>query len=139
MALEDAPREADQNPAPARKQDRRRLSVELTGLVSRKFEQGLNHVVRRRILRALHTRHGETSPAELAENELADEALSNVAYHVSVLLRCGLISLARTEQVRGTIRHYYASKVKHDRTVGFILSETEKLDALGRGAEQSGS
>jgi DNA-binding transcriptional ArsR family regulator len=139
MALEDAPQEANQNPAPARKQDRRRLSVELMGLVSRKFEQGLNHVVRRRILRALHARHGETSPAELAENELADEALSNVAYHVSVLLKCGLVSLARTEQVRGTIRRHYASKVKHDRTLSFILSETEKLDAPEHGAGQSGS
>lgn len=136
MTLEDGLQGTDQHPAAARKQDRRRLPAALKGLVPRKFEQGLDHVMRRRILRALHARNGAASPAELAENELADESsLPGVAYHVTVLLKGGLVHLAGTEQARGRIRHYYASRVTHDRTVGFILSETEDLDASERGED----
>src|SRR3954468_9550153 len=135
MAQDDASSGADQTPEPG-KQDRRRLPPELTGLLPRSAEQGLDHVVRRRILRALHGRSSsEASPAGLLGNELTDESLSGIAYHARVLETCGLIRLVRTEPVRGAIRHIYASGVEDDPVVLSVLAETAVLDAPARGSQ----
>lgn len=45
------------------------------------------------------------SPKEISE-ELG-ESLSNVSYHVIVLLRCGLIELDHTVPRRGAVEHFY--------------------------------
>jgi DNA-binding transcriptional ArsR family regulator len=131
----DVPQGANQAPGePANKQDRRRLPPELTGLLPKKFEHGLNHVVRRRILRTLHGRKSkEASPADLSENELADETLSGISYHLRVLMRMSMVMLDRVEQTRGTLRHTYISVVEQEPTVLSVLEKTEKLDAPKRG------
>jgi DNA-binding transcriptional ArsR family regulator len=144
MELGDAPRESDQEDAQEpdqadqedtslRKQDRRRLPLELTGLLTRSYEQGLDHVTRRRILRALHGRAGkEASPSELLANELSSDALSGIAYHAKVLRSFGMIHIACTQQVRGTVRHLYVSNVEDDLVVLSVLAHTEELDAPDR-------
>jgi len=99
------------------------------------LESGLDHVVRRRILRALHGRtSGEANPADLSERELADETLSGVSYHLGVLLRHGIVMLERTEVVRGSVRHTYVSTVEDEPTALSVLAQTEELDAPGRDA-----
>jgi DNA-binding transcriptional ArsR family regulator len=135
----DASRGADQAPEPGRKHDNRRLPPELTGLLPKKFEHGLNHVVRRRILRALHERPDcEGNPAGLAGNELVEETVSCVSYHLGVLLRCSMVQLARVEPVRGSVRHTYASVVYGETTVLSVLTQTEELDAPKRQTRGTG-
>ncbi|HXR60669.1 MAG TPA: hypothetical protein VN732_05020 [Solirubrobacterales bacterium] len=126
--------EPDQEDARPRKQDGRPLPLDLTALLTRNYEQGLDHVTRRRILRALHGRAGkDASPGELLAGELSGDALSGIAYHAKVLRSLEMIHLARTEQVRGTIRHLYVSNVEDDRVVLSVLAQTEALDGPDRG------
>lgn len=130
------PRESEPS---RRKQDRRRLPIELTGLLPREFEQGLDHVVRRRILRALHGRpQQQASPVDLSRAELADEALTSVAYHTRVLDRCGLVEPAGTVEHRNYRRTVYASAVQENAAVLTILAQTQGLDAPKRNAGDDG-
>jgi DNA-binding transcriptional ArsR family regulator len=66
----------------------------------------LRHPLRRQILRRMAD--GEEtpiSPRELA-NELT-EPLSNVSYHVRVLVDCEAVRLVDTKPVRGSMQHFY--------------------------------
>jgi hypothetical protein len=47
----------------------------------------------------------EISPRDLALN--LGEHLSKLSYHVRILAWCGAVELARTEQVRGSMQHFY--------------------------------
>jgi DNA-binding transcriptional ArsR family regulator len=66
--------------------------------------RALAHPLRQRILERLSA-GGETSPSQLAR--LLDAPLSNVAYHVRVLLQLGCVELAGTQQRRGALEHRY--------------------------------
>ena len=69
----------------------------------------LRHPLRRRILREM----GEDraiSPRELSEK--LDEPLSNVSYHVRVLADCAVVTLVRTQPVRGSMQHFYSAAVE---------------------------
>ena len=66
--------------------------------------KALAHPLRERILERLSA-SGEASPSELAR--VLDAPLTNVAYHVRVLLQLGCIELARTQQRRGALEHHY--------------------------------
>jgi DNA-binding transcriptional ArsR family regulator len=131
-------REDEQEPKrrtePGRKQDRRRLPVELTGLLPRKLEHGLDHVARRRILRVLHKEKREFSPAQLSrEGEFGDGlSVSVVAYHVNVLAKFGMVSEVRTAPNRGALEHFYVSAVDDDMRVLSVLARTKELDASER-------
>jgi DNA-binding transcriptional ArsR family regulator len=118
----------------ARKQDRRRLPPELTGLLPRKLEHGLDHVTRRRILRVMHEGQREVSSAQLSRDgePLADLSLSVVAYHMNVLAKYGMVRLTRTQPTRGVVEHFYASEVEGDAVILSILEQTEGLDASRR-------
>jgi DNA-binding transcriptional ArsR family regulator len=70
----------------------------------------LRHPLRRQILTTMGD--GETSPRDLAE--VLGRPLSNVSYHVRVLLNCGVLELVRTRQVRGSMQHFYRSLVEED-------------------------
>jgi DNA-binding transcriptional ArsR family regulator len=70
----------------------------------------LKHPLRREILKTMAA--GETSPRDLAKT--LDRPLSNVSYHVRVLLDCGVLELVRTRQVRGSMQHFYKSLVEED-------------------------
>lgn len=69
----------------------------------------LRHPLRRTILRTL-IGDKPRSPRELADS--LDEPLSNLSYHVRVLLDCGAVKLVRTRQVRGSTQHFYRSTVR---------------------------
>jgi DNA-binding transcriptional ArsR family regulator len=68
----------------------------------------LGHPMRREILRKLSGKK-PYSPSELAD--LLGEPLSNVSYHVKVLVGCRTVKLVRTQRVRGSVQHFYRSSV----------------------------
>jgi DNA-binding transcriptional ArsR family regulator len=120
-----------------RKQDRRRLPEELTGQLPIKFEQGLDHVARRRILRAMHASGRQFSSAELTRGPLTDFSLSTVAYHLKVLTKLKMVKLIEERPVRGVVEHFFASRVAHHPEVLWILTQTEELDAVKRDSGES--
>jgi DNA-binding transcriptional ArsR family regulator len=120
-----------------RKQDRRRLPEELIGQLSSNYEQGLDHVARRRILRAMHASGAEFSSAGLTRGPLNDFSLSTVSYHVKVLMRLKMIELTAERPVRGVVEHFFSSRVTADPGVLSILAQTEELDAPKGGNGES--
>jgi DNA-binding transcriptional ArsR family regulator len=78
-----------------------------TGILGRpaheKLVKGLGHPVRTECLTILAER--TASPRELSE--LLNHDLSNVSYHVRVLVELGLAELVGEESVRGAVAHYY--------------------------------
>jgi len=65
----------------------------------------LAHPLRRRILRKMIEEDGEISPRDLSLT--LEEPLSKLSYHVRILACCGAIELVRTDQVRGSMQHFY--------------------------------
>ena len=69
----------------------------------------LGNPLRRQILRRMRDVE-MISPVQLAaELELP---ITNVAYHVRVLARCGAVSLVEKEPVRGAVKHLYRSSLE---------------------------
>ncbi len=69
----------------------------------------LRHPLRRRILRAMAGEEA-ISPRELST--ALHQPLSNVSYHVRVLADCSAVALVKTQPVRGSMQHFYASTVE---------------------------
>jgi len=69
----------------------------------------LGHPLRREILRAMADGK-PVSPRELSE--ALGQPLSNVSYHVRVLVQSGALRLVRTRPARGSIQHFYRSTVQ---------------------------
>jgi len=69
----------------------------------------LGHPLRRQILRAMADGK-PTSPRRLSE--ALGQPLSNVSYHVRVLVQSEAVTLVRTEPARGSIQHFYRSNVQ---------------------------
>lgn len=69
----------------------------------------LGHPLRREILRAMADGKS-TSPRELSE--ALSQPLSNVSYHVRVLVQSEAVKLVRTKPARGSIQHFYRSTVQ---------------------------
>jgi predicted transcriptional regulator len=69
----------------------------------------LRHPLRRGILRRMAGKEA-ISPRELS-NALR-QPLSNVSYHVRVLVDCAAISLVNTKPVRGSMQHFYRSAIE---------------------------
>lgn len=76
--------------------------------LEQRLHKALAHPLRVRILDLMNTR--EWSPREL-ERELG-EGLSQVSYHVKVLLDFELIEMTKTEPRRGAVEHYYHALVR---------------------------
>jgi DNA-binding transcriptional ArsR family regulator len=83
----------------------------------------LRHPLRREILRAMAA-HDPISPREIAD-ELR-QPLSNVSYHVRVLAGCGAVALVDTAPVRGSMQHFYSSRI----------DEPWALEVLGLGEDE---
>jgi DNA-binding transcriptional ArsR family regulator len=130
--------DASETPGPGRKQDRRRLPPELAGLLPRKLEQGLDHVARRRILRALHKQQGEMSAVQLSRGPLEGVLLGTVSYHLNVLKKYDMVQPTRAAQNRGALERFYVSAVESDPLVLQVLTQTEGLDASQRAAGGEG-
>lgn len=65
--------------------------------------KGLAHPIRLAVLVSLS--RGDLSPSQFARSR--GEPVSNVSYHFRVLAALGLIELARTRPVRGSVEHIY--------------------------------
>ncbi len=91
----------------------------------------LNHVLRRDILRLMHSAQGARSPVDISDE--LKQPLAGVSYHVQILHRLGAIKLVDTVQVRGALKHFYASTVKQHKIARSLLESTRKSDkALNR-------
>ena len=69
----------------------------------------LGHPLRREILRAMADGKA-VSPRELSD--VLGQPLSNVSYHVRVLVQSGAVTLVRTRPTRGSIQHFYRNAVQ---------------------------
>lgn len=87
--------------------------------------RAMSHPIRARILRH-YIEHGEKAPVEV-HHELRIE-LSKCSYHCRELAKLGCLELVRTEQVRGSTKHYFVATERHlvDKP------EWEELDPLDR-------
>jgi DNA-binding transcriptional ArsR family regulator len=86
------------------KQEEERIAAEKLALpIRERLALGMSHPLRYQLLTHLNDR--EWSPRELADH--LPESLSQISYHVKVLLEYGLIELTRTEPVRGATQHFY--------------------------------
>lgn len=79
----------------------------LRPLLNYRQMQALSNEERVRIFAVFCER--EASPKEVSKE--LDEGLSQVSYHVSVLSKCGLITLVRTAPRRGAVEHFYEATV----------------------------
>jgi DNA-binding transcriptional ArsR family regulator len=86
----------------------------------------LNHPVRRQVLRKLNEQGGEASPSELSRS--ISVGLSALGFHARVLCELGATRSTRTQQVRGSLEHFYASNVSGNELVTAVLLETQADD-----------
>jgi DNA-binding transcriptional ArsR family regulator len=90
----------------------------------------LNHGLRRRILRfQLKLPQGASaSPVEISE--ALDRPLSNVSYHVRVLIEKGAVILTSTRPVRGSVEHFYrpSETIINNKWVAKLLRDTRDED-----------
>lgn len=86
----------------------------------------LNHPARREILRQLGELGAEKSPSGMADS--AAFTLSGLSFHARVLCELSVTRCTRTQQVRGSLEHFYASNVSGNELVSAILVETESDD-----------
>lgn len=70
--------------------------------------KALGHPIRQRILQALNEEI--SSPNQIARK--IDEPLSNVSYHVKILVGCDAIELVDTKPVRGALEHFYRATMR---------------------------
>lgn len=80
-------RKAEQPPGPRRRPTRRRSRAILV--------KAMAHPLRRRLLREINAGNAPLSPAQLAKT--FDLPLGVVAYHATVLQRCGAVEVAAAE------------------------------------------
>jgi DNA-binding transcriptional ArsR family regulator len=74
-----------------------------------KLLMALRHPLRREILRIMSDEE-EISPRQLAER--LGRRLTNVAYHVKVLIQCGAVAPAGNKQAGGAAQHFYRWSLK---------------------------
>jgi DNA-binding transcriptional ArsR family regulator len=72
--------------------------------------RAMSHPVRRAMLRH-YIETGPIAPVEVANAIGID--LSKASYHSRILLELGCLELVRTEQVRGSTKHYYRATERH--------------------------
>jgi len=88
----------------------------------------LGNPLRRRILRRMRD-EDLISPRELAEDFRLP--VSNVAYHVRVLAKCGAVTLVEETSVRGAVKHLYRSSLEAPWARQIIdLEPTDGADAI---------
>jgi DNA-binding transcriptional ArsR family regulator len=67
--------------------------------------RAIAHPLRRALLKLCLEAQSPISPKRLSE--LTDHSLSNVSYHVRVLVDCGAVEVAGKQPVRGSTQHFY--------------------------------
>ena len=93
--------------------------------------KAMSHPIRAKILRH-YIEHGEKAPVEIANELLID--MSKTSYHCRELVRLGCLELVRTEQVRGSTKHYYVASERHvvDRPEWEALDPLDREGVIGR-------
>lgn len=112
------------------KQEEERIAAEKLALPLReRLMRGMSHPLRYQLLTHLNDR--EWSPRELAD--YLAEGLSQVSYHVKVLLEYGLIELTRTEPVRGSTQHFYRATERTMISLGMAkdIPRTGRRELIG--------
>jgi DNA-binding transcriptional ArsR family regulator len=79
----------------------------------------LDHPLRVAIVLTLVRQGGDVSPTRLAE--VLEVPLGNVAYHVRVLAKRGVLTLTRQLSVRSALQRYYAIDPTAFTTLAYIL------------------
>jgi DNA-binding transcriptional ArsR family regulator len=79
--------------------------------------RALGHPLRRSILKEMYGEE-EISPRELSNR--MKKPLSNLSYHIRVLVKCEAITLVRGQQVRGSMQHFYRFAVKAEWAHGVL-------------------
>jgi DNA-binding transcriptional ArsR family regulator len=92
----------------------------------------LRHEMRRKILRTMDE-EDPVSPRRLAE--VLHEPLSNVSYHVRVLDDCGAVELVDTAEVRGSMQHFYSSRVEEPWALAVLGLQGEAEPSADGGAD----
>jgi DNA-binding transcriptional ArsR family regulator len=106
-------------------------------MMSAALLHGLNHPLRRQILRILNS---DTTPRGASEmTKLVTFNLPSVAHHARCLSKQNIIRCVRKQRVKGGVVHFYASNVRGNDLVEKILSEMEAEDAYVRAGRQSQS
>ncbi len=85
-----------------------RTKTKRTAKPEERLYKALSHPLRQKILIKLNER--ASSPSDLAVE--LNEKIGNVAYHVRTLLDLETIELVKTEQVRGTLEHFYRATAR---------------------------
>jgi DNA-binding transcriptional ArsR family regulator len=102
-----------------RRKGRMAKTISVSGPVDGALAKGLGHPLRAEILAYL-AEHQIASPAEMARAGVGNEGkpdpekskLSNVSYHVRILVKLGLIEEVATQQIRGSIEHFYEARAR---------------------------
>lgn len=90
----------------------------------------LHHSSRRRILRALHSSGDAHSPVQLSK--MIDEDISNIDYHLKILVSLGAAVKTGERPVRGARENFFASTVADHKQMVAILADTERDDGAVR-------
>jgi DNA-binding transcriptional ArsR family regulator len=94
--------------------------------------RALNHVLRRQILRLMHSSKEPLSPTQIEQTlklgSKPKESLSTVSYHVGVLVDYRTVRLVDEQQRRGAMEHFYRSTVSESTWVRGLLKRTQKSD-----------
>ena len=98
----------------------------------------LRHPLRRQILRSMAAAEDQPlSPRELSS--LLTEPLSNVSYHVRVLVDCEAIRLVNTEPVRGSMQHFYRIAIDEPWARQVLGLSGDGKDGRGESLDDQGS
>lgn len=89
---------------------------------------GINHAVRRELLRMLNAATGPLSPKELADQIPWD--LPSVSFHCRELAARDLATCTHTLRVKGSTQHFYVSTVVDNELLAAILASTQHQDRL---------
>lgn len=88
--------------------------------------RALNHPLRRKLLRALHSSDDARSPVQLSK--ITGEDISGIDYHIKILVSLGAAVKTGDRQVRGARENFFLSKVSDHKQMVAILADTERDD-----------
>lgn len=91
-----------------------------------KIPKTLEHHMRRRAMRQLHSSDDPLSASQLAA--LEEEPLGSAGYHLRVLEGAPLVKSVSEKQVRGVAERFFASLVEGNEAVLAFLEETREAD-----------
>jgi DNA-binding transcriptional ArsR family regulator len=92
--------------------------------------EAVNHPLRRKLLRTLHSSDDARSPIQLSK--IIGGEVSTVAYHMKALASRGAAEKTGYRHVRGARENFFVSKVSGHRQVIAILADTEGEDDEAR-------